>query len=58
MWRKVSRIFFEDLRDAFTETAARNIPGNAKPPGLWTLLKRTDSENELEGARRDGGFSG
>ena len=38
---------FEGLRDAFAEAARRNVEANGKPPGLWTIFKRADSENSL-----------
>ena len=39
---------FEDFRDAFAEAAEKNLHGNGKPPGLWTILKRADSEDSLK----------
>jgi hypothetical protein len=38
---------FEDFRDALTEAARKNMPGNGELPGLWTILKRADGENSL-----------
>ena len=37
----------ESVRDAASETAAKTRENNEKPPGLWTILKRADSENSL-----------
>ena len=38
---------FEDLRDAFAETAEKNIHSNGKPPSLWKIVKHADTENSL-----------
>lgn len=38
---------FEGLRDAFAEAAQKNVQSNGKPPGLWSIVKRADSENSL-----------
>ncbi len=38
---------FEGLRDAFAEAADKNLHADGKPPGLWTICKRADSENSL-----------
>ena len=38
---------FEDLRDAFAETAEKNIHNNGKPPSLWKIVKHADTENSL-----------
>jgi uncharacterized protein YjgD (DUF1641 family) len=38
---------FESVRDAVSETAEKSNEINEKPPGLWSTLKRADSENSL-----------
>jgi uncharacterized protein YjgD (DUF1641 family) len=38
---------FENIRDAVSETAEKSKEASAHPPGLWTILKRADSENSL-----------
>jgi uncharacterized protein YjgD (DUF1641 family) len=38
---------FESIRDSVSETAERSAASDEKPPGLWAILKRTDSENSL-----------
>lgn len=38
---------FESIRGAVTETAERSKEYSDKPPGLWAILKRADSEDSL-----------
>jgi uncharacterized protein YjgD (DUF1641 family) len=38
---------FESLRDAAMEVAEKNKHADGKPPGLWTIMKRADSEDSL-----------
>ena len=38
---------FESLRDAITEVAEKNKQPSGKPPGLWKIVKRADSEDSL-----------
>jgi uncharacterized protein YjgD (DUF1641 family) len=38
---------FENMRDAISETAEKGVAMDEKPPGLWSIVKRADSENSL-----------
>ena len=38
---------FESLRDAVTEAVEKNKENNGKPPRLWSIIKRADSEDSL-----------
>ena len=38
---------FESIRDAVSETAEKSKEINDESPGLWSIIKRADSENSL-----------
>jgi uncharacterized protein YjgD (DUF1641 family) len=38
---------FDSLRDAAAEAAEKHNQPDAKAPGLWSILKRADSDNSL-----------
>ena len=38
---------FESLRDAVTEVADKTNDPGKKPPGIWKIMKRADSEDSL-----------